>query len=534
MATESTTYSSTFVDPASAPTVVGNTDDAAFVAAAHDGRNERLSARLQDGPDVLGYGPRAIPAPPISGIGEDQGARRQAAPNSAERHRTIPHPVGSLQSRQGPSTPRGSGTSTSPSGGSHRRNLQNSLQSRASRSRVSASDIHWARDMIRSALSSTSSSAASTRQSPSARNLMTGTAGRLQNRLTAQDSEVRSVNNDTIHRGVHQEDPGNISDTPGTRALWRKLGEIARLQESDPSVAEVIAGHDTSLAGSLALCARAPPSWGPTGHRAPQEDVRRAPHLLATDDGARRSSTRAEAAPEPWPPGDGLSGSPAALPHHQLSRIDSGSPPGAASIIGPAQPPLERADNQTMSRGASIGAHSQSVSPGGNMHGEAQADHRAMAKPRSDAETTPIPPHYACGIGDGNRRGSDPPPSPAMHHSAMAGPELSRADVAQGPGPHDAASPPVLAPGAARRAVRIQACNPSLSEVDEAAPPVPQHAPGHGLNRSIAAAPSVPWLAPGHGPNMSNAAAPEPPQAPGYGLTALTGCLVWSCLSETQ
>ena len=53
MATESTTYSSTYVDPASAPTVVGNTDDAAFVAAAHDGRNERLSARLQDGPDVL-------------------------------------------------------------------------------------------------------------------------------------------------------------------------------------------------------------------------------------------------------------------------------------------------------------------------------------------------------------------------------------------------------------------------------------------------------------------------------------------------
>ena len=53
MATESATYSSTYVDPASAPTVVGNTDDAAFVAAAHDGRNERLSARLQDGPDVL-------------------------------------------------------------------------------------------------------------------------------------------------------------------------------------------------------------------------------------------------------------------------------------------------------------------------------------------------------------------------------------------------------------------------------------------------------------------------------------------------
>ena len=53
MATESATYSSTYVDPASAPTVVGNTDDAAFAAAAHDGRNERLSARLQDGHDVL-------------------------------------------------------------------------------------------------------------------------------------------------------------------------------------------------------------------------------------------------------------------------------------------------------------------------------------------------------------------------------------------------------------------------------------------------------------------------------------------------
>ena len=53
MATESTMYSSTYVDLASAPTVVGDTDDAAFVAAAHDGQNERLSARLQDGHTVL-------------------------------------------------------------------------------------------------------------------------------------------------------------------------------------------------------------------------------------------------------------------------------------------------------------------------------------------------------------------------------------------------------------------------------------------------------------------------------------------------
>ena len=253
--------------------------------------------------------------------------------------------------------------------------------------------------MLQAALSVTDSPVSSARQSPKTTDPLVEDAERPHDDRAAHGTEVRSEANSTIDSGVQLGDPTNISDTPGTRELWSKLREIAQLQESDPSVELALAATPISLAGSLALCARAPSSWGPTGHRLPHEDVRRAPHLLATDDGARRSSTRAEAAPESWPPGDGLSGSPAALPHHQLSRIGTGSPPGAASAVGLAQPPLERADNRTMSRRASIRAHSQSVSPGVNMHGKAQADHLAMAKPRSDAETTPIPPLYACCVG---------------------------------------------------------------------------------------------------------------------------------------
>ena len=40
----------------------------------------------------------------------------------------------------------------------------------------------------------------------------------------------------------------NDSDTPGTRALWSKLREIAQLQESDPSVALACAGTPTLTA----------------------------------------------------------------------------------------------------------------------------------------------------------------------------------------------------------------------------------------------------------------------------------------------
>ena len=44
---------STHVDPASGPTVVGDTDRAAFVAAAHDGQQSTSARMLQDDPHVL-------------------------------------------------------------------------------------------------------------------------------------------------------------------------------------------------------------------------------------------------------------------------------------------------------------------------------------------------------------------------------------------------------------------------------------------------------------------------------------------------
>ena len=54
-ATESTTDSSTPVVPDFAPTVVGDTDSAGTMPAAHDGQNFPPSARLQDVPLVLSH-----------------------------------------------------------------------------------------------------------------------------------------------------------------------------------------------------------------------------------------------------------------------------------------------------------------------------------------------------------------------------------------------------------------------------------------------------------------------------------------------
>ena len=53
MATESTTDSSTPVLPDFVPTVVGDTDFAGTMPAAHDGQDFPSSARLQDVPLVL-------------------------------------------------------------------------------------------------------------------------------------------------------------------------------------------------------------------------------------------------------------------------------------------------------------------------------------------------------------------------------------------------------------------------------------------------------------------------------------------------
>ena len=106
------------------------------------------------------------------------------------------------------------------------------------------------------------------------------------------------------HR-VQQEDPANISDTPGTRALWSKLREIAQLQESDPSVALALAATPIPLAGSLALRAHAPTSWEPAGRFAPRVGPQREPQHLATDDGARLGSDQPDAATGTRPPEDG-------------------------------------------------------------------------------------------------------------------------------------------------------------------------------------------------------------------------------------
>ena len=160
--------------------------------------------------------------------------------------------------------------------------------------------------------------------------------------------EVQSARHPSLEPRVQSQGSADDSDTPGTRALWSKLREIAQLQESDPSVALAIESSPIILAGSLALCAHAPSSWELAGRAPPRVGPRREPRLPAADNGAGRSSIQPDAATEPQPQGDGLSVSSAAPLQHSLSRVSPGSIPGVASADTPSLETSGAAGGNTM------------------------------------------------------------------------------------------------------------------------------------------------------------------------------------------
>ena len=279
------------------PKVVGKTDRESSIASsaprAHDGTSPQPRPEVhQTQFNVLGIGPGADRAPPTSSSRRDLSGRQSAAPQLHGQLRASTLSGALHGSQRSPSSSRTSDGATATSGRSHQRNLQNSLRSRTSSGHSASGGALWARDMLRAALSATDSPTASARQSPISMNPVPGVAEGLHDDRAAHDADVRSEENSRNLRGVQQEDSVDIPDTPGTRALWSKLREIAQLQDSDPSVALALAATPIPLAGSLALCAHAPSSWEPAGRIAPRAGSRREPQHLATDDGARRSGVQ--------------------------------------------------------------------------------------------------------------------------------------------------------------------------------------------------------------------------------------------------
>ena len=286
------------------PMAVGNTDRGSIVSSApraHDGTPRHRPEVHQEALHVLGIGPGADRAPPTSSSRRDPSGRQSATPQLQGLLRASTRSGALHGSQRSPSSSRTSDGATATSGRAHQRNLQNSPRSRTSSGHSASRGAWWARDMLREALSATDSPTASVRRSPKATNPVPGVAKGLHDDRAAHRADVRSEENPSYLSGVQQEDSVNIQDTPGTRALWSKLREIAQLQDSDPSVALALAATPIPLAGSLALCAHAPSSWEPAGRIAPRVGPRREPQHLATDGGAGRSSSQPGASRGSWP-----------------------------------------------------------------------------------------------------------------------------------------------------------------------------------------------------------------------------------------
>ena len=442
-----------------APMVVGGTDRERSIVSsaqrAHDGTSQRHRPEVhQTQPNVLGIGPGADRAPPTSSSRRDLSGRQSATPQLHGQLRASTLSGALHGSQRSPSSSRTSDGATATFGRSHQRNLQNSPRSRTSSGHSASGGVLWARDMLREALSATDSPTASARQSPTSMNPVPGVAEGLHDGRAAHGADVRSEENPRNLVGVQQEDSVNIPDTPGTRALWSKLREIAQLQDSDPSVALALAATPIPLAGSLALCAHAPSSWEPAGRIAPRVGPRREPQHLATDGGAGRSSTQPDAATGTRPPEDGLPASSAASLRHRLSRIDPGSLPGAASTDTPSRESQGDIGSNTMTNAQSAARCPDGSAPARQHANEVQLDHLDTADGTGGNGHTSVPLPGAPDDAWSRLAVASPRPDQTDPRRAPDDLEYHRASTAFSVVHTNTTSPPAPNAGAARAAVR--------------------------------------------------------------------------------
>ena len=163
------------------PMAVGNTDRVRSVvsASAHDGFSHQPRSGMQQRQlNVLGDGPSANRAPPTSSGRYKLSGRQSATPQLPERLRASTLSGAPRGAQRGPPSSRSSDGATATDSRAHRRILQNSHRSRASRGHGADSGSFWARDMLRAALSATDPPTASARESPKTAKLMVGDAER--------------------------------------------------------------------------------------------------------------------------------------------------------------------------------------------------------------------------------------------------------------------------------------------------------------------------------------------------------------------